>query len=325
MANIMITECCNLHCPYCFADEFVNKESNYISIEAFQQALAFIKSAEHFDGRVGIIGGEPTVAPNFSELLQLLIEDDEVNCVPIYTNGLLIDKYILLLQNKKFDFLINFNSPSDIGQSQYQHIVDNIGLLIEKGKKSNLALGINLYQEGQDVEYYIHTLKQYGISHARVAITTPNEGCTESGFIRLKRLRKEFLSLTSRLVYEDIHFIVDCNRPPECIWNDTEQMKLELIYRKLLNAKQQQNFFNSRCNPVIDILPDLTAIRCFGLSEISKLKISDFSTIDELMEYYRKNVDDVLLSKPTTEQCRECKAFCDQICYGGCLSNKRCI
>ena len=325
MANIMITECCNLHCPYCFADEFVNKESNYISVEAFQHALAFIKSAEHFDGRVGIIGGEPTVAPNFSELLQLLIEDDEVSSVPIYTNGLLVDKYISLLKNKKFDFLINFNSPSDIGQEKYRHIVDNIGLMIENGKISNLALGINLYHEDQDVDYYIHTLKQYGINHARVAITTPNDVCAESGFIRLKHLRKALLSLTSRLIYEDIHFIVDCNRPPECIWDDTEQMKLEFIYRKLLNITQQKNFFNSRCNPVIDILPDLTAIRCFGLSDISKVKISDFSNIDDLTKYYRKKIDDVLLSIPTTEYCRDCKSFYDQTCYGGCLSNKRCV
>ncbi len=325
MANIMITECCNLHCPYCFADEFVNKKSNYISSKSFQQALAFIKSAEHFNGRVGIIGGEPTIAPNFSELLQLLIEDNEVTRVPIYTNGLLIDKYISLLQNKKFDFLINFNSPTDIGYVKYQHIVDNIGLLIKNGKISNLALGINLYHENQDVEYYIRVLKQYGIHHARVAITTPNDKFTESGFIRLKRLRKDLLALTSRLIYEDIHFIVDCNRPPECIWDDTEQIKLDFIHRKLLNTTQQQNFFNSKCNPVIDILPDLTAIRCFGLSDISKVKISDFPNIDELMQYYRRNIDDALLLQPTTEHCRDCEAFYSQACYGGCLSNKRCL
>ena len=35
MANIMLTDTCNLRCPYCFANEFVNKSANEISIENF--------------------------------------------------------------------------------------------------------------------------------------------------------------------------------------------------------------------------------------------------------------------------------------------------
>lgn len=325
MANIMITECCNLHCPYCFANEFVHKESNYISIDDFHEAVAFIKTAQQFDGRVGLIGGEPTIAPNFGEILQILNKDDAITTVPIYTNGLLIDEYISVLKEKKFDFLINLNSQEDIGEENYEHIQKNIQLLIENGKRMNLALGINIYKENQNVEYFMETLKRFQIHHARIAITTPNNGEKHLGFEHLKQLRGKLLDLTMDLMYEKIHFIIDCNRPPQCVWDDIEQWKLQMMHHKLLNKKQYRNMFVSKCNPVIDILPNLTAIRCFGLSNISKVPIKNFKSIDDLSNYYIEEIDNCLLEQITTQQCNDCYAFKNKECYGGCLSNKGCF
>lgn len=42
MANIMLTDACNLKCPYCFANEFVNKDKNDITEEAIDEAKDFI-------------------------------------------------------------------------------------------------------------------------------------------------------------------------------------------------------------------------------------------------------------------------------------------
>lgn len=44
MANVMITQRCNLSCPYCFANEFTNNNTNDITIENFIKALDFIKT-----------------------------------------------------------------------------------------------------------------------------------------------------------------------------------------------------------------------------------------------------------------------------------------
>ena len=33
MANIFLTRKCNLKCPYCFADEFVNKKNEEVTLE----------------------------------------------------------------------------------------------------------------------------------------------------------------------------------------------------------------------------------------------------------------------------------------------------
>lgn len=42
MANIMLTDVCNLRCPYCFANEFVNVDKNEISEQNFKKAVDFI-------------------------------------------------------------------------------------------------------------------------------------------------------------------------------------------------------------------------------------------------------------------------------------------
>ena len=53
MANIFLTRKCNLKCPYCFADEFVNKKNEEVTLENFEKILNFIKK----DGtsRIGLI------------------------------------------------------------------------------------------------------------------------------------------------------------------------------------------------------------------------------------------------------------------------------
>ncbi|MCL2227567.1 MAG: radical SAM protein, partial [Oscillospiraceae bacterium] len=66
MANIMVTEACNLRCPYCFAEEFVNHSPKEMSVEDFRIALNFALS-DPDDKQVGIIGGEPLLYSHIEE------------------------------------------------------------------------------------------------------------------------------------------------------------------------------------------------------------------------------------------------------------------
>ena len=92
MPNIMLTYSCNLKCPYCFANEFVNKESSRISIENFAKAISFLTKEDI--ARVGLIGGEPTLHPEFKTILEMLITNRRISEVTLYTNGLQVDRYI---------------------------------------------------------------------------------------------------------------------------------------------------------------------------------------------------------------------------------------
>ena len=109
MANIMITKKCNLACPYCFANEFVNAEKSEnmdITIENFQKILDFIVG----DGSVksvGLIGGEPTCHKNFDDILDILIDDVRVENVTVYTNGVLLEHHIEKLNHPKIHLLVS--------------------------------------------------------------------------------------------------------------------------------------------------------------------------------------------------------------------------
>ena len=50
MANIFLTKKCNLKCPYCFADEFVNKDNQEIYTEYDK-----IEALENYDENENLI------------------------------------------------------------------------------------------------------------------------------------------------------------------------------------------------------------------------------------------------------------------------------
>mgnify|MGYP003313974964 CR=1 FL=1 len=66
MANIAILNYCNLKCEYCFADDMIQEESTSIIIEDYQRILEFLSRGPQ--NYVGIIGGEPTLHPEFIEI-----------------------------------------------------------------------------------------------------------------------------------------------------------------------------------------------------------------------------------------------------------------
>jgi sulfatase maturation enzyme AslB (radical SAM superfamily) len=323
MANIMVTEKCNFSCPYCFADEFVNKLYDEISIENFQKALDFVLSSKSSSKFIGIIGGEPTLHSRFAELLTIINRNDHIREALIFTNGLKIEETSKLTSNQKFTFLINLNSPEIIGYPNYSHIIENIDILISKyNKKRSITLGLNIYKYDMDYDYFIKILQKYRFRSARVSITVPNLGVKKRGVERLAAFKNIIYKVYIDLMYQGINVVFDCNKMPLCLWNEEEVKKISLFQANNDNERFGFNLDFCKCNPVIDILPDLTAIRCFGLSKFSRVKIEDFQSLDELSNYYRANFDDKLSKIPTMVKCRNCEKFIDNTCYSGCLLNK---
>ena len=138
MPNIMLTYGCNLKCTYCFANEFVNKKSSYISEENFQKAIDFLTREDVT--RIGIIGGEPTLHSQFKNFLEYLINNRRVGEATIYTNGILLDRFINQVISPKFRLLVNCNSPKEIGNEQYEKLRNNLNTLINEHYMSTLYL-----------------------------------------------------------------------------------------------------------------------------------------------------------------------------------------
>lgn len=117
MANIIITQRCNLKCTYCFANEFVNKMNTDISMQNLKIALDFILTDEN--EVIGLIGGEPTMHKNFADIFNIIISDERITRCVIFTNGTNIKKFENLFVHPKFHFIINCNSPQMMGEKMY--------------------------------------------------------------------------------------------------------------------------------------------------------------------------------------------------------------
>lgn len=307
MANIFLTRKCNLKCPYCFADEFVNKANEEYTLENVRKAIEFIKTDK--DEKIGLIGGEPTLYPYFNEVLSILNNDDDISNYVIYTNGLEIDKYIDELTNKKVQILINCNSPKDIGD-RFLKLKDNIILLLERNF-TDFSLGINLYSSSFDYSYIFELLELSQKNNLRFSTSLPNSSKEEvpnalQSFLEFKPFLFEFFSDC----YErDIVPYNDCNAIPSCILSDEE--KLFLVKMKILADKYKlpSTIITSHmCSPVIDILPDLNAVRCFGFSKELKVPISKFKSLQMLRKFFYNKIDAYAKLSFESSECDDCKS-----------------
>lgn len=328
MANIMMTDVCNLHCPYCFANEFVNKDKNEISEEAFQKAVDFIVS-DGSHSSVGMIGGEPTVHSKFEFFMRRLLTDDRVKGIMVYTNGILMERFWNVLCHPKTHLLINCNSPKDIGEENYQKLCNNLQVLInEKLCKDRVTLGINMYQADFEYDYLLQLLKMFQFHHVRVSITVPNfnEDRTIDAHGYFERVKPRMFNFFHDLLKNEIIPNFDCNKIPSCLITKEEleqfQIYLDNAYIKENIGKSNIITTDVHCAPVIDIRQDLTAVRCFGLSAYTKQSIENFAGIRELENFYIRTIDAYAYNTVYAKNCIDCHLREIMKCTGGCLAYK---
>ena len=307
MANIFLTRKCNLKCPYCFADEFVNKEDEEITLENFKYALDFIKTDKN--ERIGFIGGEPLLHPEIGTFLDIVNNDKDIEKVIIYTNGIMIDKYIDKLINEKIFLLINCNSPKDIGKTNFKKLRENLILLKDK-KKTHLTLGINMYSDKLDYSYIFDLLELVQRKKVRFSTALPNDSKehTQNVLESFKEF-KPFLFKFFKDCYErGIAPFNDCNSMPDCLFS-IEDKRLLLQIEQLGKKSDPPGGLmssNRTCMPVIDILPDLKAVRCFGLSKYLKVDIKEFKDISVLEKYFFNKIDKYAILINECDKCEDC-------------------
>ena len=329
MANIMLTDSCNLRCPYCFANEFVGTSGNEITKSAFSEAAEFILG-DGSEDVVGIIGGEPTLHPDFDELMRKLILDKRVKGILLFTNGYFLNEHWDVCAHAKTHILINCNSPKDIGEAAYKQLCENLRVLItEKLCRESVTLGKNMYKPDFDHEYLIDLLVKYGFDRVRVSITVPNtdnERNTDAHDFFLQ-MKPSVFGFFRKLLKKGIVPNFDCNKLPSCLITEEEYREFKEILDTdtiLAESVKKSNLSTKAvtCSPVIDIRQDLTAVRCFGLSGWTKQNIRDFKCITDLKNHYIRSIDAFAYNTSYSGKCDDCYDRKVLRCNGGCLAFK---
>ncbi|WDV45519.1 radical SAM protein [Clostridiaceae bacterium M8S5] len=321
MANIMINSECNLRCTYCFVNDFNYNKGNNITLENFKIAVDFI-TADNNNEHIGIIGGEPTLHPQFDKILDYLADNEKVEKVIIFTNGILIDKFWDKIAHPKMKILVNCNNEDIIGRKNYSKLVANLKKAVSlKNLKEKIALGINLYKPDMDCTYIFELINMLKIDKLRLSVVVPNFKLDEE-FDALQYYTT-MKNVTLKVIIEALEMGItpyfDCNKMPLCVFDEEDRRKMLKISKKKIS-----NVINlkSNCDPIIDILQDLTAIRCFGLSDILRVDISNFSNIVDIRNYFKYKIDDYSYLVKSSNQCQNCYNRIVKKCNSGCLTYK---
>jgi len=332
MANIMVTEVCNLRCPYCFADEFVNHSPKEMTVNDFREALDFVLS-DPTDSQVGIIGGEPLLYPHIEEVLRIALDDVRANPVMIYTNAVDLEKLPDdILTHRKFRMLVNVNSPEDMGEDNWSKMYHNLRQFqSEHNGDGRFRLSVNIYKPDFNYDYVMYMAQEMKFDVIRLSISVPQNGnlngkTPHQYFQDMKMVSNRFVA---DMIKMGVLTGFDCNFMPSCALTEAEFDSLngpkEIIYEAI--EKRYSSSFWERaivshihiCSPVIDILPDLQAIRCFGMSEHTKQNIRDYRNIKQLRKHYIDTVDRPALAISSSPECKGCLERELGTCSGGCL------
>ncbi|MCD4682176.1 MAG: radical SAM protein [Bacteroidales bacterium] len=314
MANILLTEKCVRSCPYCFAKKHMeDSDSDFLSWDNLIYIADFheISNERH----IALLGGEPTLHPNFVEFVSYLIARNFH--VHVFTSGILTDeklkeacKFLSEMSIEKLSFTCNLNHP-DISTTTELDKIDKF--LNTFGHLT--TPGINLFALDFDISYILKAINIYNLKpHIRVGLAHPIPGEANStiSIEDLPRLAKQFLSFARDLSRLKITFGFDCGMPL-CIFSDEQ---LGVLY-KSSNGK-----LSFKCGPAIDIGPDMMLWSCFPLSNFHKKSIFDFNSLQEVKSFYDEIHTKIRSeSGGIFENCNDCIHRDAGLCKGGCIAH----
>lgn len=267
----------------------------------------------------GILGGEPTLHPDFNNLIGILSEYEMSVIFP--TNGIFENKKReAFLMNVIRMVVVHVNSVDFYKNDQYQTLIDNVKFLSDI---ENISVEARFVIENDDipVQQLLDFSKNTGVETIKFVFAKP-EAHKKNSFLSLQEvknllpivkeavvrlrdngLRSEIVGLLPFCVisgYEDVYFIKNTQKE-----------------RALMCAENISQDFDTS----IVINPDLTANVCSVLPITTmNRRVTEYGNLDEVKDDFEKRFIRIK-EKPLFDECHECSDF-GVTCQGGCLIYK---
>lgn len=317
MPNVLLTQKCVRRCPYCFASKHMRGANPdlFLSWEDFIYITDFIQNSG--ERHISLLGGEPTLHPNFVEYVLYLMERDFH--VTVFTSGVMspstLDKTTALLSNidpQRLGFVCNVNEPEKTPTSfaeleQLYGFLERFSLLV--------TCGFNIYRPDFSLEFIFQLIQKYGLGrHIRLGLAHPIP-CYETVHIPITKFQKvaeRLLSHVPLLTRLGIDIGLDCGFQ-KCLFNDTQIGQLFRVSRGNLKFG---------CGPAIDIGPDMMAWSCFPLASFHKKSVFEFDSIQSIHRYFSDLHKKVRVEvSGVFPECYFCTNREKGICSGGCIAH----
>ena len=303
--NLMINNYCNFKCSYCFAqEEMHSKKAMNITMDNFCEYLNFLQ--KNNSRQVRLIGGEPTLHPELSKLIDKVIEYNFFDEVLIFTNlSFSHDIAEMLIEKNKIipiNLLANINDLDLLLPNARERVLDNLDFL-STSLSTFERISINIFSPDQDLKKWENIVCKYNIKTIRWSIVVPNQDLEKDFdvchyFHQFQPLMLDFIQWTKKY---GIELTCDCSVFPLCALDDWAISKILRI---------DPFFFNRRTceEPVLDITPDLNVRGCFGCRGMSQKNLKTFNTFDEIYDFFEKDRKKIS-SNLARKECLHCDRY----------------
>lgn len=314
MANLVITDQCNLACPYCFAQSYLQQEKAegnptgaFISREAFEARLDFLVRSGV--GEVRLIGGEPTLHPQFEALIAAAQQRGLK--VIVFSHGVMKDSALRCLEQLPLDqctVLINANASHPAADSE-RLMVRRQTALLRLGERA--LPGCNLYTSNIKLDWLIPLIMETGCRKAvRLGLAQPIVGA-DNLYLHPKQYRiiaEKIVRFAERAAEYGIRAEFDCGFV-RCMFSDKE----------LATLRRLDADIGWRCSPVLDIAMNDTAIHCFPLTNFATVAFD--ATTDDAAGLRTALAQQVAPYRQAGiyKECSSCAYKAAGECSGGCL------
>ena len=287
--NLLLTTKCYSNCKFCFVPKEMKKEQTEMSFLQFKKYIDHINKLYKTNKPViGILGGEPTLAKDFSMI---------IGYAKSYSGGIRLYSS-LITDTKNIEYLLgaknvvlswNIDAYKQANKINKKLILKNLKL-IKKDFKNNILASITLYANFQIKDFYevIKVLQKYNINNIRIALDSTNY----QSFINYGTEIFEFVKYLKKLkfnLYSSAcgHFVKDIFTKEQ-----------EIFLKNNIN-----NFKYNDCstNFPLDVLPNGTVVPCVSFCNRNKnIKFLEYDSLNKLKQKITKEYN---LAEHKTNYC----------------------
>ena len=295
MANISVTTACNRDCQYCFAGPERRSGAGHMSLRTFGRALDFLERSGIRDAR--LLGGEPTLHPEFPRLAELAL--GRGFRVRVFSNGLIPEPALRWMENQaqnRVAVLINV-APGDSRQT-----------VAFRRLRERVTLGLNINTPTFDPSFLVDLIREYGLARRiRFGLAHPTADGSNR-FLDPRQYRTVGARLarfqgTSRAAGVEPSFdcgFVPCMFPPD--FPDVPGADI-----------------GTSCSPVLDILPDGQVVSCYPLAALAREPMPEGEIAGALRSRFTARFF-AYRRLGVFRECAACERRESGRCFGGCLA-----
>jgi MoaA/NifB/PqqE/SkfB family radical SAM enzyme len=271
-----------------------------------QERLEFLRRSEIAEVR--FLGGEPTLHPDFPELVDRALAS--ASEITVFSNGLMSDKALASLASVPVDrctVVVNVNQPLEVGGNgaygRQRYVVKRLG--------KRALLGFNIYRMDFQPDFLVELVAETGCTpNIRLSMAQP---CLSGSnmYIHPGQYRPVALKIThfARLAAESgITLDFDCGFV-RCMFSSADLETLEAAGTHI----------GWRCNPILDVDIEGNAIHCYPLAKLASLPLAGARDARELTGAFEARTR-AYRQAGVYPECSTCVFKASGECTGGCIA-----